>query len=66
MANYIYDGDDNLKYIIISEGRLVFNGNTPTFEYNIKDLSYVMLMKSDHLGNTRFVLNESGTVLFSQ
>jgi len=54
----IRDGNSSLKYILTGEGRYVMNvmnGTTGTMEYNI----------TDHLGNVRVVLNDSGEVIQS-
>jgi len=51
----VRDGNNNLLYILTGEGRYVMNGTTGTMEYNI----------TDHLGNVRVVLNDSGEVIQS-
>ncbi len=53
-----YDGsfvyiDGTLSYILTPEGRALPEGNSFKYEYNLKD----------HLGNTRVVFDQDGTVL---
>jgi len=50
-GSFVYEGS-SLKYILNAEGRYVANGSKGAYEYNI----------TDHLGNVRMVLDESGNV----
>jgi RHS repeat-associated protein len=45
--------DGSLKYILNSEGRYVVDGSVGAYEYNL----------TDHLGNVRAVIDESGAVV---
>jgi len=51
----VRDGNNNLLYILTGEGRYVMSGTTGTMEYHV----------TDHLGNVRVVLNDSGEVIQS-
>ena len=51
----VRDGNNNLLYILTGEWRYVMNGTTGTMEYHV----------TDHLGNVRVVLNDSGEVIQS-
>ncbi|MBN1112852.1 MAG: RHS repeat-associated core domain-containing protein, partial [Bacteroidales bacterium] len=50
-GNFVYE-NNNLKYMICSEGLLNLDGSTPTYEFHLKD----------HLGSTRVAVNQAGTV----
>ncbi len=52
IGNFIYE-DDELKYILNGNGRIVVDGSNYNYQYFIKD----------HLGNTRVTFDASGKVL---
>ncbi len=52
IGNFIYE-DDELKYILTGNGRIVIDGKKSNYQYFIKD----------HLGNTRVTFDASGKVL---
>jgi RHS repeat-associated protein len=53
VGNFVYD-DNQLKYLLTDEGRVVVNTNgTFEYEYNL----------IDHLGNTRITFNQNGEII---
>ncbi|MBN1112936.1 MAG: hypothetical protein JXA53_08480, partial [Bacteroidales bacterium] len=50
-GNFVYE-DNNLQYMICSEGLMNIDGTTATYEFHLKD----------HLGNTRIAVNQTGEV----
>jgi RHS repeat-associated protein len=52
VGSFVYE-NGNLAYVLTPEGRIMVNGNTYGYEYNLKD----------HLGNTRVVMNQLGDLV---
>jgi RHS repeat-associated protein len=51
VSGIIYDGSGNIQSIATEEGRIVNNGGTYRYNYDLKD----------HLGNTRVTFDKNGT-----